>query len=329
LKSLTPTISVIVPVYDVEKYINFCVDSILTQTFEDFECILVDDGSPDNCGAICDAYAKNDSRITVIHRQNGGLSAARNSGIEIARGEFIAFIDSDDVVEPDYLKVLYELCQKNDAKLSACVFYEFEDNLVITREMLSTQYKNLEKDNCFSKDEFLIKMFEWEVPICAHCKLYHKSLFDSIRFPENKVYEDLATTYLLVNETSRCAFANFELYGYRCRPNSIMTSMKAEQAICGIEIAKKLIKDHEGAAPAVYASAVKRGVRALLMVFVRLNPSEHLCEMKEIWRYVVRYRKSILRNKRTEKKVMAMLLLSFTGMRLSNFVAKRINYAKV
>lgn len=107
-----PEISIIVPVYQVEKYLNECIDSILAQTFTDFELILVDDGSPDNCPALCDAAAKRDSRVRVIHKQNGGVSTARNAGLDAAQGNWIAFVDSDDTVEPEYLEKCIRQCWK-------------------------------------------------------------------------------------------------------------------------------------------------------------------------------------------------------------------------
>ena len=113
-------VSIIIPVYKVEKYLPNCIESILRQTFKDFELILVDDGSPDNCGEICEEYAQKDSRIKVVHQPNGGLSAARNSGIDIAKGDYLTFIDSDDFVFPHYLEILVKLCQENDADMSVC-----------------------------------------------------------------------------------------------------------------------------------------------------------------------------------------------------------------
>ena len=127
-----PTISVIVPVYKVEKYIHRCVDSILNQTFSDFELILVDDGSPDNCGAICDEYAAKDSRVVVIHQENGGLSAARNAGIDWAfansDSQWLSFIDSDDWVHPEYLQKLLDTAVNNSAEVAFCTLTAFTED---------------------------------------------------------------------------------------------------------------------------------------------------------------------------------------------------------
>ncbi len=117
-------ISIIVPVYKVEKYLKKCVDSILAQTFSDFELILVDDGSPDNSGRICDDYAKKDARVRVVHKQNGGLSSARNAGIEVAKGKYLGFVDSDDYIAEDMYELLYKAIIKEEADLSICGIYD-------------------------------------------------------------------------------------------------------------------------------------------------------------------------------------------------------------
>ena len=123
-----PKISIIVPVYKVEKYINRCIDSILTQTFTDFELILVDDGSPDNCPAVCDRYANQDNRVKVIHKKNGGVSSARNSALDIAQGEYITFCDGDDYYLEDWLLELYSAAQKNSTDITMGNFIEVTEN---------------------------------------------------------------------------------------------------------------------------------------------------------------------------------------------------------
>jgi len=122
-----PKISVIVPVYNVEKYLAKCIDSILAQTFTDFECILINDGSPDNSPAICDEYAKKDERMKVIHKENGGVSSARNTGLDIAQGEWITFADSDDWVDENYLELMYSNAIKNNCDLSICGFKSVDE----------------------------------------------------------------------------------------------------------------------------------------------------------------------------------------------------------
>ena len=172
-----PEISVIVPVYKVEQFLHRCVDSILSQSFADFELILVDDGSPDNCGAICEDYKAKDSRIHVIHRENGGLSAARNTGIDYVMAhsdsEWIAFVDSDDWVHPDYLRVLYDTAVQTRSDISACGFFRTEGGAFPVDQDVSVQ--------CLDADDYYCGQVHGGVTAVAWNKLYRKSLFKDLR----------------------------------------------------------------------------------------------------------------------------------------------------
>lgn len=214
-----PTISVIVPVYKVEPYIHQCIDSILAQTYTDFELILVDDGSPDNCGMICDEYAKQDDRIRVIHQENQGLSAARNAGIDIAKGDYLTFIDSDDLVKENYLERLYQLLIEYHAELSVCDMYSFQDGEEISGKTDSDEERislMAGRDACLS-----IYRMDGRVPVMACGKLYSAKLFTDIRYPVGMIHEDDATTPKLLYRAKRVVIASDKLYGYRTRPDSI------------------------------------------------------------------------------------------------------------
>lgn len=205
-----PLISIIVPVYKVENYIQRCVDSILNQTFFDFELILVDDGSPDNCGAICDEYAAKDGRIRVIHQENAGQAVARNRALDIAKGEWIAFVDSDDWIHPRYLEILLGNAQKNRATISICGH---------TRVTAPAGYESLSGDTARSWNgaEYVRKCFLGEVPHKAWLlwdKLFHRDCFAETRLPEGRIYEDNATVYKLLYEAVRIAECNEVLYYY-------------------------------------------------------------------------------------------------------------------
>lgn len=200
-------ITIIVPVYDVEKYINRCVDSILNQTFTDFECILVDDGSPDNCGKICDEYAKKDKRIKVIHKPNGGLSDARNAGIDIAMGEYLSFIDSDDWIHPQMLEILYEGIKKSNVLLSVCAYEEIKNE----RE---TYFKKIEKPIFEIKNGMSFLTENNVTAVVAWNKLYHRELFNDIRYPLGKWHEDEFTTYKLLYKAVNIAVCDIKLYMY-------------------------------------------------------------------------------------------------------------------
>lgn len=212
-----PKISVIVPVYNVEKYLNRCIDSILNQSFEDFELILVDDGSPDNSGKICDEYAQNDARVKVIHKENGGLSDARNAGIEIAQGEFLSFIDSDDWVKEEYLNILYTNAINFDADISAVNLHkEYDERIEKASNVECGIYSGVDS----LKFLYNSKMSIYVNVACA--KLYKKELFNETRYPVGKLHEDGFTTYKLYYKAKKVHFSNDDLYCYYQRGNSIM-----------------------------------------------------------------------------------------------------------
>lgn len=214
-----PKISVIVPVYKVEVYLARCVDSILSQSFTDFELILVDDGSPDKCPLICDDYARKDSRVHVIHQENRGLSAARNAGIDWAitnsNSEWITFIDSDDWVHPQYLESLFNVAQKSQHDIVACSFIQTEH----TRD---DSYNSEIKSYSLPAEDFLIKCRKFAFIACA--KLYKKSLFINHRFPVGKIHEDIYLTYKLLFSVSNIDVIENPLYYYYINPNGITQS---------------------------------------------------------------------------------------------------------
>ncbi len=192
-----PLISIIVPVYKVEKYLKRCVDSILTQTYQNMEIILVDDGSPDNCGAICDRYKKTDNRVVVIHKRNGGLSDARNTAIPLAKGEYISFIDSDDWISSYYVEHLYEAVAKCDADIGISWF----ENVFEGKALQSKPEKTLSNYECLTAEECLKKLlYQNGVEVCAWGKLYKTALIKDLRYPVGKLYEDIADKYKTVKD---------------------------------------------------------------------------------------------------------------------------------
>ncbi|MBQ8813389.1 MAG: DUF1792 domain-containing protein [Lachnospiraceae bacterium] len=214
-----PQISVIVPVYKVEPYLRHCVDSILRQSFTDFELILVDDGSPDGCPAICDEYAAKDSRVVVIHQQNGGLSAARNVGIDWvfvnSDSQWISFIDSDDWIHPQMLEALYHAVITHDVTVSICGYGETEgEDIQIDENCLSAKVQKPEW--------FYVEHTVNATIACA--KLYGRECFTQIRYPNGKLHEDEFTTYKILFDQEKLAVISEPLYCYYHNPNSITTS---------------------------------------------------------------------------------------------------------
>lgn len=211
-------ITIVIPIYNVEKYLNECIESLLKQTYKNIEIILVDDGSPDKCGEICDIYALKDNRIKVIHKENGGLSDARNHGIEAATGKYITFIDSDDYVSEKYIEKLYNAIIENDAKISQCSLIKVKDNHEEIEKIGYNKDIKIKSGNDMIKD---LCMGYWGT-IIACSKLYHMELFRTIRFPIGKVHEDAFVTYKVLYNLDKIAIINDGLYYYRQNENSIM-----------------------------------------------------------------------------------------------------------
>ena len=219
----TPLISVIVPVYRVEEYLERCVESILSQTYENLEVILVDDGSPDRCPAICDAYAGKDARVKVIHQENKGLSGARNAGIELAAGEYLAFVDSDDYVSPHFIEALYQLLQETGCAIGQCRF-SYVKGEKLTEEGDSAF--------CIYRGESLMEQLYGPEEkatyfVVAWNKLYRAELFKKtgIRYPEGRIHEDEATPYRLFHEARKMAFLDKAMYGYYTENGGSITSV--------------------------------------------------------------------------------------------------------
>ncbi len=227
-------VSIIVPVYQVKEYVGECVESLRAQTYTNLEILLVDDGSTDGSGEICDEYVRSDNRIRVIHQKNRGLSAARNTGLDQAAGEYVAFVDSDDVVLPDFIETLYDLSGRYQADIAACAFVR--GNM---EEIGGTAGSGgSARDICMTSEQMLRqwhgKYKKWETIACN--KLYRKQILNGtdsngrIRFPISRRHEDVLTSHLIVANASRIVLTTRKLYLYRTREGSITTqTMKAEQ----------------------------------------------------------------------------------------------------
>jgi glycosyltransferase involved in cell wall biosynthesis len=213
-----PLISVIIPVYKVEKYINRCIDSVINQTYTNLEIILVDDGSPDNCGKICDEYAQKDSRVVVIHKENGGLSDARNYGIDVARGEYIMFVDSDDWVHPEIVERLYSGLILNNSQISMADYLETDEIQVDISPISSCDYE-VYNPKRFFEEIFWGKNAMGET---AWAKLYKRELFENIRYPVGKIHEDTYTTPFLVSKAEKITVTREKMYYYYQRDDSIV-----------------------------------------------------------------------------------------------------------
>ncbi|URT70209.1 glycosyltransferase family 2 protein [Cytobacillus firmus] len=228
-------ISIIVPVYKVEQYLHKCIDSILAQTFKEFELILINDGSPDRCGEICEAYAKKDTRVKVIHKENGGQASARNMGLDIACGKYVGFVDSDDWIEPDMYELLYSLCETYECDIANCTSkIHYKDRLKIngTHSLIIHDKKQAMKE--MLKGELYDEVV-WT-------KLIKRSLLEDIRFPVGITYEDTAFTYKLIHKCNKVCCIGSPKYNYIKHEGSTMDNAVKNIKIDAVLVYEEMYK---------------------------------------------------------------------------------------
>ncbi|MCR5636948.1 MAG: glycosyltransferase [Clostridiales bacterium] len=228
-------ISVIVPIYNVEEYLDSCVKSILLQTYKNLEIILVDDGSPDKCGAMCDNYAEIDDRIKVIHKTNGGLSDARNAGLAICTGDYISFIDSDDHIHPEFYSILINTIKEHNCDIAECdvkkVFLNEKTSNIIPDNHDTSVY-GTEDALCMLVNDNIIYQHVWN-------KLYKRSVVDNIIFNVGKTNEDEFWTYQIIGNSTKIAHCFVPLYYYTQRKGSIMGSGYSLKRLDALEAYQK------------------------------------------------------------------------------------------
>lgn len=219
-------ISIIVPVYNVENYLRRCLDSLINQTYKNLQIILVDDGSKDNCPSICDEYAKIDTRITVIHKKNAGVSAARNSGFDIAEGDYIGFVDSDDYIHPEMYEFLIKAIEEYDADLSLVWYesvYEGESN----KNLLNT-YQDYKVGKVYDNNEDIVMALynkKFRINVGPWNKLYKKRIFDNLKYPTDKIRgEDEAVIHIILSLCNKAVVLENKMYYYFKRKGSVMNS---------------------------------------------------------------------------------------------------------
>ncbi|MDR7073364.1 glycosyltransferase family 2 protein [Fictibacillus barbaricus] len=222
---MTPEISIIVPVYNIAQYLRKCLDSILAQTFKNFELIVVNDGSTDDSGLICEEYALKDARVKVINKKNGGLSSARNVGIKMAAGKYLGFVDGDDWILKDMYQNLYELCIETKSDIAICTMLREIDNKIVylNRKEFITELDNVEAMRQLFKGD-LYRFAVWN-------KLYNKKCFENIQFPEGRIHEDLSTSYKVFANAKKVVFTNYSGYIYVKRESSILTSIYSNKRL--------------------------------------------------------------------------------------------------
>ncbi|MFG6336374.1 MAG: glycosyltransferase [Lachnospiraceae bacterium] len=307
-------ISVIVPVYNVAKYLDACIVSIQKQTYAHLEILLIDDGSVDESGSICDRYALKDKRIRVIHQKNAGLSAARNRGISVCKGEYIAFVDSDDFIDKNFVESMYKVMIESESDLvcmEAVIFYDGDEKKIYSYWNQIEDQK--EQYTVYSSEQMLkIALYQKLSVTNAQLKLYRKKLFQNIQFPVGRYYEDLATTYLFILCSNQVAVINHRLYAYRFRQSSIMTSTFNDKCLDCVWVGKKLVNDMEVMAPQLRKAACCAAFRINRIVFPKISFCNR-SQKNKVWIELSAYRKIVMLDKDAQSYERLLALTSYCG----------------
>ncbi len=317
-----PLISVIVPIYNVEKYLPKCVESILAQTYKNLEIILIDDGSPDNCGALCDEYMLKDNRIRVIHKKNGGLSSARNAGIDICSGEYLAFIDSDDFVSPYFVEILYQGIQKYDSDISSIEkvlsFCDGDEDIC----RMSDNASDCTMREISPREAIRLMLYQL-IPTGIPLRLYKRKIFESIRFPIGYLHEDTATSHKLYMEAKRVTLVDAKIYAYRYRENGIVRMKFTPAKMISTVIGQELVHDITEYDETLREAAFARAFALNYYVFIQV-PSRDKESMKKLWESILCYRDVVAKDKTPElrRKNRIGARCTYLGMRFAHVAGK-------
>lgn len=303
-------ISVVIPIYKVEAYLDRCVQSVLNQTYQNLEIILVDDGSPDSCGALCDRYQAEDHRVRVIHKENGGLSDARNAGIDIAKGTYITFIDSDDYVSERYVEYLYGLIREFGCPMSIGLHQTvYESGKVLSWDTGERFVMPAEK--CMERI-----LYHDVLDISAWGKLYERRLFAHVRYPKGKLFEDAGTTYKLIAQCENIACGFESHYYYMIRDNSIVTGAFSTKKLDMIEMTDQMAEDLRKQYPALKDAILRRQVYARFTTLRQLIESEsrYPDKEKEMISFIKQHATSVMHNKKAPKRDKFAIVTAYFGV---------------
>ena len=310
-------ISIIVPIYNVEKYVEKCINSITRQTYKNLEIILVNDGATDNSKLICETLAKKDKRIKLINKENGGLSDARNVGIDNANGKYISFIDSDDYVEENYVELLYNTMKQYDTNMSrASHKVKYEKNIID---------KSTGKKFCDRPKQILeMLLYDDGIDTSAWGKLYKSKLFKDIQFPKGRLFEDSATTYKLIDKSEKIAVYSKPVYNYIIRNNSISNEKFSEKKLDLITSTKEMTEYIKIKYPELTKACNRRLMYAYLSTLTQLAKSKVKNKkiQKELMGYICKNRSEVLKDKNTPKRDRIGLISTIFGFHCFKYIWK-------
>lgn len=318
-----PLVSVIIPVYNVEKYLARCVDSVLAQTYGNLEVVLVDDGATDNSGELCDRYAREDARVRTVHKGNGGLSDARNAGMQAASGEYYAFVDGDDWIAQDYIAYLCSLMLENHAQISVCGYqkvYEMEENSISSADSSVRVYD--------AGEGLLHLLYQRGMISAAWGRLFHAALFSDICFPKGKLHEDVAVMYRLFDKADKIVCGDAKKYFYFQRRDSIVNGTFDRRRMDYISFTGECILYMEEKHPDLTKAAISRHFSACfdLLSSAGFDKKNHADAYGKIVHEIKKYRKVVLTDTQARRKnrlAAAGACLSIPAVqKLSRFISR-------
>ena len=310
---MQPLISVIVPVYNVEQYLDACMESIVAQSYRHLEILVVDDGSTDSSGEMCDRWAERDERIRVIHQPNGGLSAARNTALDAMSGELVIMVDSDDVMHPEAAALLLETMQQHDADLAVGGYITISHD---EQPQWDTIDGTAPRIRCYSQQEAIHEVFyQQSLDHSAWARIYKAGLFDDLRYPVGRLYEDLAIIYPLLKKCGRIVKVDQPVYAYRQRQHSILDHFSPRRADV-IEVCEQL-EEQMGQSDPQYLKPVRsRLLSAYFNIMLLSNQdkaTDHQALQDRCWQGIKRLRGECLFDRHVRRKNKMGILASYLG----------------
>lgn len=304
-------ISVIVPIYNVEKYLKRCVESICGQTYQNLEIILVNDGSTDLSGKIAEECASRDKRCVVLHKENGGLSDARNYGLMHCNGKYVVFVDSDDYVTEDYIITLYTMLKQNNADISVLGLTHSEKELVLGN-------KNLKLKNYNNNEEALRDLLYQKISTSANAKMYKSELFSDIKYPKGRLYEDVVTTYQIFEKAKKIVSCDIKKYWYYVRTDSIVRSSFNIRKMDYVYNCEMLLDSVKRNYPSLSQAAESRLLWASIHIWVNFTErTKYPSQYKSVCNIIKKYRKKVLFDTSVPHKNKVVILITYFGWHIS------------
>jgi len=327
-----PLITVIVPIYNVERYLGPCIDSILAQTYENLEILLLDDGSADGSGTLCDEYREKDSRIRVIHKENTGQADTRNLGIDLAAGEYLACVDSDDLIAAEYIERLYQMAVSAGAGMSVCGFRPFADEgkSVLGPELLKKKGDSRHRAvRVMTACEALESLFYKKEITASPCyRLFHRDVFAGLRFEKGRIFEDIGLMYLAVEAAGKIACTSQVLYYYRQRKGSTMHHVQfTGRRLDRIWFSEKILEFAEKKYPRLLPAARSRFFTSCFLVLAELPRGKGYRDIYRMLRTnLKKYGRLVVRDPKASAKTRltaALACFSVPAARLAGVILRR------